>query len=124
MYVSRAAVVTNMVSRVTHNSQTADAGSFSFLARLPASLSFFAAALCTPLDEDDLENFYIRNLSRFVPSVYFGFPWAPRGSQGAPRGSQRAPKGSLGWGGVSLGLELMVIVCVCVPFSVTVNCLS
>ena len=102
MYVSRAAVVTNMVSRVTHNSQTADAGSFSFLARLPASLSFFAAALCTPLDEDDLENFYIRNLSRFVVFTLgsHGLPGAPKELPGAPKGLPRAPWGGVGspWG--------------------------
>ncbi len=38
-----------------------------------------------PLDEDDLENFYIRNLSRFV-MVTLGSQGLPRSSQGLPRG--------------------------------------
>ena len=40
-----------------------------------------------PLDEDDLENFDIRNLSRFVV-VTLGSQGLPRSSQGFPRGSQ------------------------------------
>ena len=65
-----------------------------------------------PLDEDDLENFYIRNLSRFVVVALGsqGLPGAPRVSQGAPRGSQGAPKGSSGWGGGSQGLQGAVII--------------
>ena len=51
----------------------------------------------TPLDEDVLENFYIRNLSRFVVFTLGsqGLPGAPKELPGAPKGLPRAP-----WGGV------------------------
>ncbi len=49
-----------------------------------------------PLDEDDLENFYMRNLSRFVVVTL--------GSQGLPRSSQGLPRGSQGLLGVGWGL--------------------
>ena len=62
-----------------------------------------------PLDEDDLENFYIRNLSRFVVFT-LGSQGLPRSFKGLPRGSQGAPKGSLGWGGGSQGLQGALII--------------
>ena len=50
-----------------------------------------------PLDEDDLENFYMRNLSRFVVVTLGsqGLPGAPNELPGAPKRLPRAP-----WGGV------------------------
>ncbi len=74
-----------------------------------------------PLDEDDLENFYIRNLSRFavVTLGFQGLPWAPKEIPGAPKGLPRAPWGGVGAPRGSKGLYLMVII----PFTVTLNLL-
>ena len=69
-----------------------------------------------PLDEDDLENFHMRNSSRVVVVSLGsqGLPGSPKELPGAPKGLPRAP-----WGGVGLpGARIMCVhnghfVCMC-----------
>ena len=51
----------------------------------------------SPLGEDDLENFYKRNLTRFVMVALGsqGLPWSPKGLPSASWGGVGAPRGYL-----------------------------